>query len=61
MLKIACAGLSLTPEQLRQELEEGGDLPDLQSGVLTPHGLRLIAETLALMKYSPLANIKEQQ
>jgi hypothetical protein len=61
MIEIASEGLTISAAQLRQELEEGGDLPDLQSGVLTTHGLRLIAETLALMKYSPLANIKEQQ
>ncbi len=46
MLEIACEGLSLTPEQLRQELEENGDIPDLVSGELTPAALKLIAETL---------------
>ncbi|MDQ3796105.1 MAG: hypothetical protein M3294_00625 [Pseudomonadota bacterium] len=33
-------GLNITPEQLRQELEAGGDLPDLFSGALTPTALR---------------------
>jgi hypothetical protein len=51
MLEIACEGLSLTPEQLRAELTEGGDIPDLQSGALTPQALRLTARTLALMRY----------
>ncbi len=32
LLEAACQGLTITPEQLRQELEAGGDLPDLQSG-----------------------------
>jgi hypothetical protein len=42
--------LSFTPDQLRQELEAGGDIPDLVSGTLTPEALRLIAKTLALMR-----------
>ena len=29
MFKVACQGLTLTPEQLRQELEAGGDISDL--------------------------------
>jgi hypothetical protein len=44
-------GLSFTPEQLRQELEAGGDLPDLASDALTPKALRLTAETLTLIRY----------
>jgi TubC N-terminal docking domain len=48
----ACQRLSITPKQLRQELREGNDLPDLVSGVLTPKALRLTAKTLALMRYS---------
>jgi hypothetical protein len=47
----ACQGMMITPEHLRQELEEGGDIPDLVSGVLTPTALRLTAKTLALMHY----------
>jgi hypothetical protein len=46
-------GLTITPEQLRQALEAAGDLPDLVSGALTPKALRLIARTLALMRYPP--------
>ncbi len=42
----ACQGLSITPEQLQQELEAGGDLFDLVSGALTPKA-RLTAKTLA--------------
>jgi hypothetical protein len=45
--------LSLTPEQLRQELTEGGDIPALASAEVTPQALRLTARTLALMRYSP--------
>ncbi len=50
-LENACRGLSITPEQLRQELEENGDIPYLVSGVLTPAALRLTAETLSNMRY----------
>jgi hypothetical protein len=32
----ACQGLSLTPEQLRWELEENGDIANLVSGALRP-------------------------
>ncbi len=48
----ACQGLSITPEQLRQELEAGGDIPDLVSGALTPKALRLTAKTLACQESS---------
>jgi hypothetical protein len=40
MLEVACEGLTITPEQLCQELEAGGDLADLTSRVLTPQRLR---------------------
>jgi hypothetical protein len=43
----------ITPEQLSQELQKGGDIPNLVSGALTPKALRLIAKTLALMRYPP--------
>jgi hypothetical protein len=49
----ACQGVSITPEQLRRELEENGDIPDLISGALTPKALWLTAQTLALMRYPP--------
>jgi hypothetical protein len=49
---IACEGLSLTPEQLRQELEAAGDLPDLVPGALTPKALSLTARALALRRES---------
>jgi len=52
LLEAACQGLTITPEQLWHELKAGRDLPDLESGALTPHGLRLTAETLAVMRYS---------
>jgi hypothetical protein len=51
-LKRACYGLPLTEGQLRAELQEAGDLPDVVSGALTPEALRQIAETLALMRVS---------
>jgi hypothetical protein len=51
MIETACQGLSITPEQLRQELEAGSDLPDLASGALTPKALRLAAQILVLLRY----------
>jgi hypothetical protein len=48
----ACQGLSITPEQLQQQLEAGDDIPDLISGALTLKALRLTARTLALMRCS---------
>jgi hypothetical protein len=56
MLEIACEGLSITPAQLHAELREGGDLPDLVSGALTPQALRLTARALALMRYPHAAS-----
>ncbi len=53
MIETACQGLSITAEKLHQELEAGDDLPDLASGTLTPKALRLMAKTLALMRYPP--------
>jgi hypothetical protein len=53
MLEVACQGLSITPEQLRHELEEDGDLFDLACGALTPKAFWLTAKTLALMRYRP--------
>jgi hypothetical protein len=52
MTEIACEGLTITPDQLRAEPTEGGDIPDLVSGALTSKALRLTARTLALMRYS---------
>jgi hypothetical protein len=46
-----CQGLSITPEQLRQDLEEGSDVPELILGALTARALRLTAKTLVLMGY----------
>jgi hypothetical protein len=43
----------ITPEELRQELQEGGDIPDPVSGALTSKAVRLMAKTLALMRCSP--------
>jgi hypothetical protein len=49
----ACQGLSIVPEQLHQELEADGDIPDLVAGALTPRALRLTAKTLALICDGP--------
>jgi hypothetical protein len=46
-----CRGLSITPEQLRRELREGGELADMESGNLSAYALHLTAETLAIMRY----------
>jgi hypothetical protein len=46
----ACKGLTISPEELRAELEEGGDLPDVESGALSPQALRQTAITLDLMR-----------
>jgi hypothetical protein len=43
--------LSITPEQLRQDLEEGSDVPELVLGGSTARALRLTAKTLVLMGY----------
>jgi hypothetical protein len=51
LFETAYQGLIITPEQLRQELDEDGDLPDLASGALTPQALWLTARTLALIRY----------
>jgi hypothetical protein len=50
MLEVACEGLHITPEQLRRELEAGGDISDLTSGALTPKASRLTTRTLAHMR-----------
>jgi hypothetical protein len=49
----ACQGLSITPGQLHQELEAGGDLFDVACGALASKALWLTATTLALMRYPP--------
>jgi cytochrome P450 len=36
LIENTCQGLSITPEQLQQELETSGDLPDLVLGELRP-------------------------
>jgi hypothetical protein len=62
MIEAACEGLNITPEQLHQELEEGGDLPGPAAVVLTPQRLQAIAETLAVMRYpnQPSSNGKQE-
>jgi hypothetical protein len=52
LFESACRGLSITPEQLRWELEENGDIANLVSGALRPAASRLIAETLDTMQYA---------
>ena len=58
MIEAACQGLSITPERLRRELEENGDIPDVVSGALTSAALRSTAETLNNMKYAGGAGIQ---
>ncbi len=53
MIKTACEGLNIMPQQLHQGLDAGGDIPDLVSGTFTPEALWLTAMTLALMRYLP--------
>jgi hypothetical protein len=53
MIETACEDLNITPEQLRQELEAGGDIRDLVSGAFTPVALRLTARRLSPMRYLP--------
>jgi hypothetical protein len=48
LIRDACRGLRITPEALRDELVD--DMDDLRAGVLTPEALRLVAETLDLMR-----------
>jgi hypothetical protein len=62
MIENACEGLGITPEQLRQELIEDGDIPTLASGELTPQALRVTAETLAALRSSkPLNNDPDRE
>ena len=46
----ACEGLSIRPAHLYSELVADGDIPSIRSGELAPKGLRIVAETLALMR-----------
>ncbi len=52
MIHSACEDLSITGEQPYAKLQEGGDLPDIHSGTLTPKALRVAAEMWALMRDS---------
>jgi hypothetical protein len=40
MIETAYEDLSITPEQLRQELEARAEIPDVVSGTLTPKALK---------------------
>jgi len=50
LIGAATEGLRITAERLAGELGEGGDLPDTASGALDDAALRLVAETLDLMR-----------
>lgn len=50
MAEPACDRLTITPEQLWQELEANGDLADLKSGAVSVKALRQVAMTLAVMR-----------
>ena len=47
----ACDGLTITPDQLRDELIAGGDMESIETGELSARGLRFVARTLDLMRY----------
>jgi len=51
LIKAACQGLSVTPDQLRDELTDGGDMPNVESGALSTETLRQVAEALSLTRY----------
>ncbi|MGI9302654.1 MAG: hypothetical protein ACR2RB_08105 [Gammaproteobacteria bacterium] len=48
----ACRGLGITADDFLGELYEAGDLRDVQFGVLSARGLRLVAESLDLRNRS---------
>jgi hypothetical protein len=50
MVELACRRLTITPEQLWQELEANGNLADLESGAVSVKVLREVAMTLASMR-----------
>lgn len=52
MIAEACQGQSISPDQLKAELEPGGDMPSLENGELIPGGLRITAEILSIMRYT---------
>jgi hypothetical protein len=58
-LKRACEDLPIDVDQLRAELKESGDLPDVVSGALMPEALRQVAETLAVMRVSQSKDSKD--
>jgi hypothetical protein len=50
MVELACPRLTITPEQLWQELEANGDLPQLESGALSVKALRQVAMIVAALR-----------
>ena len=50
MIERACDGQTISYDQLKDELVD--DLRDIESGELTPRGLRLVARTLDFMRYT---------
>jgi len=54
MLKVTCRSLSIPPEQLRRELEEVGELSDLEPGPrdLTHYGLTALITLKAALELS---------
>ena len=50
MVEFACRQLTITREQLRQELEANSDLADMESGAVSVKALRQVAMTLAVMR-----------
>ena len=50
MLEAACHRLTVTPEELCEELKTNGDLADLESGTVSVKALRQVAMTLGAMR-----------
>ena len=51
MVVQACAGLTITPDQLMAELTAGGDIESIETEELSAGGLRVVALTIDSMRY----------
>jgi hypothetical protein len=50
MVALACHRLTITPEELWQELEASGDIADLESGAISAKALRQVAMIIAAVR-----------
>ena len=50
VVALACRRLTITPEELYEELKANGDLADLESGAVSVKALRQVAMTLGAMR-----------